>query len=122
MRVVDVTTGAELANRVEVAATFSRRFLGLMGRAGLPPGTGLLLTPCRGVHTWFMRFPIDLVYLDADWRVLHTVQALAPFRLGPCVRGTRHVLELPAHSLRTAGTVPGNILRLVHTGPGSPLA
>lgn len=114
MRIVDVTLGTDLATKVDVAGTFGRRFLGLMGRAVLVPGAGLLLTPCSSVHTWFMRFPIDLVYLDAGWRVLHTVEALAPFRLGPYVRGTRHVLELPAHRLRVTGTVPGNILRLVH--------
>ncbi|MDI6709519.1 MAG: DUF192 domain-containing protein [Thermoanaerobacterales bacterium] len=112
MRVVDLTLGTDLAVKVEVAGTFGRRLLGLMGRAALAPGTGLLLTPCSNVHTWFMRFPIDLAYLDAGWHVLHTVEALAPFRLGPWVRGTRHVLELPAHRLRETGTLPGNTLRL----------
>lgn len=112
MRIIDLTTGTELATEVEVAGTFGRRLRGLMGRAALAPGAGLLLTPCSGVHTWFMRFPIDIVYLGDGWRVLHTVEALAPFRLGPYVRGTRHVLELPAHRLRVTGTVPGNTLRL----------
>lgn len=110
MRIIDLTRQTTLATSVEVADTFNKRLRGLIGRRTLGPGEALLLTPCQCVHTWFMLFPIDLVYLDAKWQVLATVEALRPFRFGPLILKTCCILELPGFLLRTTGTVPGNNL------------
>jgi uncharacterized membrane protein (UPF0127 family) len=85
-----------LATHVEVADSFGARLLGLMFRRGLPAGAGLLLFPCNSVHTWFMRFPIDVLYLDSTGRVVKVVLSMRPWRFGPVVREARQVLELPA--------------------------
>lgn len=78
---------------VQVANSFWTRFMGLMGRAQLGASEGLLLMRTNSIHTCFMRFPIDVVYLDQDYTVLH-VQTVAPWRVGALVKKTKHVLEL----------------------------
>lgn len=81
--------------QVEIASNFFRRLHGLMGKQRLEDGEGLLLLKCSGVHTCFMRFPIDVVYLDADFRVLE-YDTVRPWSLGSFVKGTKSILELPA--------------------------
>jgi hypothetical protein len=110
--VVNVTRGAILAERAEVAASLWRRARGLLGRRALPVGAGLVLEPCAWVHTIGMAFPIDVVHLDADGRVLRVVADLRPWRLGPFVRGARVVVELPAGTAASTGTCPGDLIQL----------
>ena len=64
--------------KLEYADTFWRRFCGLMFRKQLPPGQGLLLAPCNGVHMCFMRFAIDAIFVDKDYRVLKIAPNLRP--------------------------------------------
>jgi uncharacterized protein len=71
------------------------RMRGLIGRRGLPAGEGLLLSPAPGIHTAFMRFPIDALFLDRDLRVLDVVERLRPWRVA-ANHGARAVLELAA--------------------------
>ena len=74
---VEVTRAdGELVCRCRVATSFVLRVRGLMGAAQLPPGSGLLLPGTSSVHTHFMRFPIDVVFLDAEWRIVSVVAAL----------------------------------------------
>ena len=87
--------GGEAAADVQLADTFLTRFLGLMGRRSLPEDGGLLLKDCGSIHTCFMRFPIDVIYLSADYRVLDA-QTVRPWRMGTLVRGAKHTLELNA--------------------------
>lgn len=92
-----------IADRVELADTFFRRFLGLMGKKGLAPGEGLLLRNCPSVHCFFMKFPIDVIYLSKDMTVVYT-ETIEPWKIGRLVKKAAHVLELPAGSARvTAG-------------------
>lgn len=81
------------AGPVYIADTFRARFRGLMLRKSLIPGEGLLLRDCSAIHCCFMRFPIDVVYLDGDMNVVD-VETVRPWRLGKCLRGVKHVLEL----------------------------
>lgn len=95
LTVTNVTAkGAVVAKRAEHARTFWRRLLGLMGRSGLPSDGGLLISGDSSIHTFFMRFPIDVVYLDREGRVLRRDPRMGPGRIGPVVRGCAHVLEL----------------------------
>lgn len=80
--------------RIEVADTFRSRLRGLMLRRSLPPGDGLLLTRTSSVHTCFMRFSVDVTFLDARGRTLREAR-LRPWRVAWC-RGGRYVLEVPA--------------------------
>jgi len=79
---------------IEIADTFLKRFRGLMLRTELPSNQGLLLSPCSGVHTCFMKFPIDVVYLDEKNTVL-AKGTLNPWKLGRRVKGAKKVLEGP---------------------------
>ena len=98
MRAVNCSRGTVLANEAAVAAKSWSRMRGLLGRRQLEPGEGLLLVPCRGVHTFGMAYPIDVVHLDDEGLVRLVVRRLKPWRLGPLVWGARMVLELPADS------------------------
>lgn len=98
-----------VANKVEQADSFIKRLKGLMGKPGLAPGEGLLLKNCSSIHCFFMKFPIDVVYLSADMKVL-AVETIYPWRLGSFVKGAKHVLELP---IGAAGNLAlGEIIRI----------
>lgn len=64
-----------------------------MLKKNIDPHTLYILTPCNGIHMLFMRFPLDVVYLDADGKVLRVIEKLRPWRLGPVIREARYVLE-----------------------------
>ena len=81
--------------RCRVASSFASRFRGLMGSAQLPPGTGLLLPGTSSVHTHFMRFPIDVLFVDSELRIVLIVNALRPWRFARA-KGADSVLELAA--------------------------
>lgn len=95
--------------RVLACDSASERLRGLLGRAEPDPGIALLIDPCWAVHTFGMRYRIDVVFCDANWHVLRTVEALAPRRVA-ATRGARRVLELRAGSARPLGLVPGTRL------------
>ncbi len=87
------------------------RMRGLLGRRGLERGEGLLLQPAGSIHTFFMRFPIDVVFLDGDRRVMRVVPSVRPWRTA-AVRKARAVLELAAGEATRVGMEPGTVLRL----------
>lgn len=106
MRVLNVTRGLVLADSVRRADTFFRRLLGLMFRPPLRPGEGLWIEPCRSVHTHFMRFPIDVAFIDPEGYVLRVIPHMRPWRVSPLVRRAAAALELPAGTL--GGTAAGD--------------
>jgi uncharacterized protein len=87
--------GRVVAESVTVADSTMRRLRGLLGKGDLPSGHGILLRPAWSIHTAFMRFPIDVVFLDADQVVIKIVPRLPPFKTASC-RGAREVVELRA--------------------------
>jgi uncharacterized membrane protein (UPF0127 family) len=103
-----------LATRLVVADTHWSRFCGLMGKTqnNFGDGHGLWITPCRGVHTWGMRFPIDVAYLDPDQVVVHVESGLRPWRFAPIRFRAASVLELPEHTLEATGTTIGDELEI----------
>ena len=111
-RIENVTRGVVLATQCRVANTFFSRFRGLMGVAALRPGEGLLLIPSQSIHTHFMRFPIDALYLDASWRIVAIEEGMRPWRLGRYHRQAHSVLELPAGVVRASGSQVGDVLRV----------
>jgi uncharacterized membrane protein (UPF0127 family) len=108
MQVENRTRCAVLANNVEVADNLITRFLGLMGRRALPEGQGLVIRPCSGVHTMFMRFPIDVLYVDRENRIVWIDAIMCPWRLGRIVRRSHYVVELPAGTAARTGTEVGD--------------
>ena len=82
--------------QLEIADTFLKRFLGLMGRKKIPEGQGLLILPCNSIHMMFMRFSIDAVYIDEDFVVKKIVRKLTPWLGMSICTGAHAVIELPA--------------------------
>lgn len=99
MKAVLTSDGKELVVNVSVAESLLARMRGLLGRASLPAGHGLLIRPCKGIHTFFMRFSIDVVFLDKDNRIVALYHSLPPNRMTPVYRKAISVLELPASTL-----------------------
>ena len=96
-KAVHQASGRVLAQRLEIADNFFSRGLGLMFRRRLDAGQGLWITSCNGIHMFFMRFPIDAVFLDKQRRVVKTYRRLPRWiGLVPLVWGADSVLELPA--------------------------
>lgn len=104
----NVDTGAVIADRVGVAATRATRAVGLLRRDGLDPGEALWIVPSRGVHTFWMRFTIDVIALDNRGVVIDRAVHLKPWRIRLPRRGTVGVLELPAGSCERSGTAVGH--------------
>ena len=95
--------------RARVAASFVARFRGLMGAADLPAGQGVLFPGTSSVHTHFMRFPVDVVFLDRERRVVAIRPALRPWRFA-AAKGAQAVLELPAGACERVGLAEGDQL------------
>ena len=91
----------------DLADTARTRMVGLLGRPSLAAGDGLVIRPCGMIHTWFMRFPIDVVFADRAGTVVAAVEALRPFRFAWGGWRATQAVELPAGAARRAGVVPG---------------
>lgn len=109
VRVVNLTRQSELASHVEVADQGARRRKGLLGVDELAPGEGLWIAPCEAVHTFGMRFAIDLVYLDRSRRIVKIRHRVPRSRISGCLRA-HSVLELRAGSAADAGAQVGDQL------------
>lgn len=95
-----VASGNILVNDLVHANTFLTRLRGLWFRPQLTPGQGILITPCQQVHTHFMGYPIDVVFLDEHLRICHVIQAMTPWKISAFIKQAKHVLELPAGAAR----------------------
>ena len=104
-------SGVVVCERCAIADGPWTRLRGLLGRSGLPPGEGMLFRKTGSVHTLFMRFPIDVVFLDGDLRVLSVRESVPAWRAVK-ERGARITLELAAGEARRVGIEPGQQLSL----------
>lgn len=108
--VLNTTKGTTLASSAELATTYAQRRQGLLGRSSLEEGEGLIIRPCKGVHSFGMKFPIDVAYVSKGGKVIHIISPLLPNRLGPLTLRAAWVLELPQGSLLRTETVFGDTL------------
>jgi hypothetical protein len=113
VRVLNATRGSVLAERCEVARSFFARGRGLMGREALGAGEGLLIEPCSSVHSFFMRFPIDVVFADKRHAVVGLAVAMPPNRPYAGAWRARYVVELPAGTIAVSGTQVGDLLKIM---------
>ncbi|MES2391026.1 MAG: DUF192 domain-containing protein [Acidobacteriota bacterium] len=110
VKVVNETSGAVIADHVEVADTSLTRFVGLLGRRGLDAGAGLWIKPCSGVHMLGMLFKIDVIGLDKDRRVIKVWERLMPFAITSVSMKMRSAVELPAGQISASGVKIGDLL------------
>src|SRR5436309_10362234 len=106
------TRGATLAANVQLADTPRSRRVGLLQHETLEPGEGLWIYPTQAIHTFGMRFPIDVAFLDRGLRVKRIYHRLAPYRLTSLVWSAQSVLELPSGCLAYTNTSVGDELQI----------
>lgn len=116
---LETETGTVVAEHVEVANTLWSRFMGLMFRSELPAGHGLAIRPCNSIHMFFMRFALDVVFVDGDGRVVRVVESIRPWRASSLVRGAKAAIELPAGTAARSGIAAGVLVRMVEAGPAA---
>jgi len=109
LRVTNQTRGGVLANRADIAGTSAKRRTGLSKHLTLEPGEGLWIAPCEGVHTFGMKFPIDVIFLSKKKHVLKVRPDMVKSRIAFSFR-SYSVLELPAGTAAKTGTVAGDQL------------
>lgn len=112
MRIINTTRNTVIATQCAEARSFLARLRGLMGHPGLQPGEGLLIDPCSSVHSFFMRFPIDVLFVDRTHTVVGVTPEMAPNRPYAGARRARYVIELPAGTIAASNTHVGDVLRL----------
>jgi uncharacterized membrane protein (UPF0127 family) len=113
----NVTRDKVLATQAAEARSFGARFMGLMGQTALPIGHGLHIVPCTSIHTFFMRIPIDALFLDRSGKVVKILGAMAPWRMSAVYFDARSVLELPAGVAAASGTAEGDQLEFTNRSP-----
>lgn len=114
MKIMNLTTNELVADKVVVANRLITRMVGLLGHKSLSPGSGLLITPCMGIHTIGMRFSIDAVFLDRDDTVIATLHSFPPNRISRIYRRGAAVIELPAGSLKECAVSVGDKIEYIN--------
>ena len=103
-------SGTTLATRARLASSYWDRLMGLMGRKGIEEGGGLFITRSASIHSFFMRFRFDAVFIDRDNRVVTVVPAMRQWWIAFGGRGAKDVIELPAGIAASTGTQRGDLL------------
>ncbi len=111
MKAVNITTHKELAGNLLVAENLFSRMKGLLGRTSLPAGEALMIRPCKGIHTFGMRFPIDAIFLDRNNRIVALTKDLQPNHLSRVYPEAASVVELPAGTIEATDTAVGNEIK-----------
>jgi len=101
-----------VAAEVRMADNYFSRLMGLMGKPGLSPQQGLWILPCCDIHSFFMRFEFDAIFVNKQHQVLHLVERMKPWRISKFVKGGHAVLELPAGAIAESGTQVGDVIEL----------
>lgn len=116
VRIKNLTRGTVVAERCRVARSLRDRAVGLLGTPEPSPGDGLLIERTQSIHMFFMRYPIDVAFLDRGGRVTRCVPGLRPWRVVGWARGARDCVELGMGSLEASGTQAGDQLAVEPVG------
>ena len=114
MVIKNLTKNTTLVDRGRVADTFFSRLKGLLGSPALIKGEGLLLKHEKSIHTFFMSFPIDVVYINQAWQIINLDHNMPPYRLGRFVPRSVYILELPAGVIEETQTAVGDQLQVLN--------
>lgn len=113
MRLINKTKNTILAQDVQVADTLFPRMRGLLGKKGLKCGQAIVLKPCNSIHTFFMRFPIDVLFVSKDNKVVKTISNLKPFALSGIYFSSSFAIELPSGTIQANLTEQTDTLELI---------
>jgi len=112
MRLINQTKNTVLAEDVALADTPLKRIQGLLGKRDFPAGQALIIKPCNAIHTLFMRFPIDVLFVGRNYQVRQTLASLKPFRLSKIYFQAKLAIELPSGTIKGSLTSIGDLLSL----------
>jgi uncharacterized membrane protein (UPF0127 family) len=112
MKGMDKDTGQVIVEQLKPAYTFGKRLKGLMFQKNLLPGSGVHIKPCQSIHTFFMKFPIDVIYLDKELIVVGTEQSLPPGKLGGRFKNAHSVIEVKAGFISKKNIFVGQALQI----------
>jgi len=110
--VYNLTRDNVILNEAEIAHSFYHRLKGLLGRSSLAVGKGLIIKPCRSVHTMGMLFPIDLAFVDSEDRICHITENMRPYRISPVIKKSSYIIEAPPGTFTSTGTSVGDKVKL----------
>jgi len=113
VKVTNLRNGREISNNLAVANSLLKRMKGLLGKTEMKAGEALLIKPCMSIHTFFMRFPIDIIFLNKRNKVIALIKNLKPNRLTRLYPSAASVLELPAGTLNTTDTRVGDDIEII---------
>ncbi|MFD1735252.1 DUF192 domain-containing protein [Bacillus salitolerans] len=110
MKLINLKTKLELANQIGQANTFFTRLKGLMFSSELPSGCALHIMPCQSVHTYFMNYNIDVLFMDDNQKVVGIVESMQPRKVTKVYRKAKSVIELPEGTVASTGLKVGDVL------------
>jgi uncharacterized protein len=113
MLLVNKTSNTVISENLVVADTFFKRLKGLMFTKELPAQDALHIIPCNEIHTFFMNYSIDVLYLDKDMNIVHIDEDMVPGKIGKKVKTAISVVELPSGRIKAAGLKPGQEVEFV---------
>jgi len=113
MQIANKTKNTILAQNAVIADTILKRMKGLLGRKDFKEGEALVLKPCNSIHTFFMSFAIDVVFVDSNNKVVKAISAMTPFRLSRIYFKARLAIELPVGTISKTTTQPNDLLQLL---------
>ena len=108
MQAYNQTRQTTIAHQVQKAHTLFSRMRGLLGKKSMPEGFGMWISPCSSIHTFFMKFSIDVAFLSSDQHVVKVLHSFKPFRLSSWEHSSQSVLELASGTLEQSGTQVGD--------------
>ena len=111
IKIVNQSKNSILINNGQIAKTFLSRAKGLLGTKLLPVGTGLLIVPCKQIHSFGMKFTFDAVFVDFNNKVCFVEPEMRPGRFTKYIKNARYVLELPSGTIEATGTSIGDIIK-----------
>ena len=116
LKIVNLTRDTLLADKAELAVSLGQRTKGLLGRLNLGKGEGLVIKPCSSIHTFFMHFAIDVIFVDKAFQVAKTIEHMQPFRISNPFLFAHLVIELPVGTISQTNTKRGDRLALQPLG------
>lgn len=113
MKILNKSNDKFLATEVILADTFISRLKGLMLKKNLEKGMAMLIYPCNMIHTSFMKFPIDVIFLSDEYEVISVIENILPWHISPLVRKSIIVLELPSGAIKNTNTKIGDFIEII---------
>ncbi|MFH1678861.1 MAG: DUF192 domain-containing protein [Candidatus Omnitrophota bacterium] len=112
MKIINLRNNAILADKAKIADSFMTRLVGLLNRMSLDKGEALILMPSNSIHSIFMRFTIDAIFLDKNGKIIGLLPSFKPFRLSPIYFNAVLTIELPESTIKLTNTKLGDPIKL----------